>query len=43
MSVNILRMATARAFVLKKLFQGFPTEDDFQIVEEKLPALKDGG
>lgn len=36
-------MASARVFVLKRLFQGFPTENDFKVVEEKLSALKDGG
>lgn len=33
----------ARKYVLTKYFQGEPKMDDFKIVEEHLPDLKDGG
>lgn len=36
-------MTSARVFVLKRLFQGFPTEKDFKLAEESLSALKNGG
>ena len=34
---------TAKRWVLKNAFVGYPKRDDFEIVEETLPALKDGG
>lgn len=36
-------MAKARVFNLVKRFSGYPTEDDFQLVEEELKPLQDGG
>jgi len=36
-------MATARKYILAAKFQGAPKRSDLQIVEEKLPALNDGG
>ena len=36
-------MATAKKFVLAAHFQGAPKRSDLKIVEEKLPALNDGG
>jgi len=36
-------MATARKYILVAKFQGAPKRSDLQIVEEKLPALNDGG
>lgn len=33
----------ARKWLNKKPFQGLPKKDDFEIVEEELPAMKDGG
>jgi prostaglandin reductase 1 len=35
-------MAKARIFKVVKSFSGYPTEDDFAIVEEELPPLRDG-
>ena len=36
-------MTTARKYVLESLFQGNPKPSDLKIVEETLPAIKDGG
>lgn len=33
----------AQKYVLTKQFQGEPKKSDFQIVEETLPDLQDGG
>lgn len=33
----------AQKYVLSKYFQGEPKKTDFKIVEEELPALKEGG
>ena len=33
----------AKRWVLKNAFVGYPKRDDFEIVEETLPPLKDGG
>lgn len=33
----------ARKYVLTKHFQGEPKKSDFEIVQEELPELKDGG
>ncbi|XP_063825088.1 prostaglandin reductase 1-like [Ostrinia nubilalis] len=35
-------MVKARKYVVKKHFQGVPKRDDFEIVEQELPPLKDG-
>lgn len=35
-------MVKARKYVVKKHFQGVPKRDDYELVEEQLPALKDG-
>ncbi|XP_065912085.1 prostaglandin reductase 1-like [Dysidea avara] len=35
-------MTTARKYVLETLFQGTPKKSDLKIVEETLPAIKDG-
>jgi NADPH-dependent curcumin reductase CurA len=35
-------MAKARIFKVVKHFSGYPAEDDFAIVEEELPPLRDG-
>ncbi|GBP59388.1 Prostaglandin reductase 1 [Eumeta japonica] len=37
-----VKSVTARKYVLKKHFQGEPKINDFDIIEEKLPELKDG-
>lgn len=34
---------SSKAFILKKLFQSFPTKNDFELVEQKLATLKNGG
>ncbi len=34
---------TARKWVLKSHFSGLPKREDLEIVEEKLPPIKDGG
>ena len=34
---------TAKYWLLKKPFEGYPKREDFEIAEEILPALKDGG
>ncbi|XP_063897759.1 prostaglandin reductase 1-like [Helicoverpa armigera] len=35
-------MVKARKYVVKKVFQGLPKREDFEIVEYELPALKNG-
>ncbi|BFZ08407.1 hypothetical protein BsWGS_11446 [Bradybaena similaris] len=35
-------MVKARAWILQKNFHGFPTMDNFKLVEEDLPELQDG-
>ncbi|XP_028169764.1 prostaglandin reductase 1-like [Ostrinia furnacalis] len=35
-------MVKARKYVVKKHFQGVPKRDDFEVVEQELPPLKDG-
>lgn len=32
----------ARKFIYVKEFKGFPTQENFQLVEEELEAVKDG-
>lgn len=36
-------MVKAKKYVIRKPFDGFPKPDDLELVEEELPALKDGG
>ena len=36
-------MATARKYNVEAVFKGAPKKSDFKIVEETLPAIKDGG
>ena len=36
-------MVKARKYVLRSHFSGLPKREDLEIVEEELPALKDGG
>jgi prostaglandin reductase 1 len=35
-------MVKGRRFILKRHFDGLPKADDFDLVEEELPALKEG-
>jgi prostaglandin reductase 1 len=35
-------MVKGRRFILKRHFDGHPKADDFDLVEEELPELKDG-
>ena len=37
------RMVTAKVWVLKKHFEGFPKTSDFDLKKIELPNLKDGG
>ena len=37
-----LKMVKGRRFVLTRHFDGLPKPDDFELVEEELPELKDG-
>lgn len=36
-------MVKAKKWIIAKAFQGEPKVTDFKLVEEELPALKDGG
>ena len=36
-------MVKAQVWIKVREFSGVPTKDDFKLVEEELPALKDGG
>lgn len=36
-------MVKAKVFILEKHFKGLPKADDLKIIEEELPALRDGG
>jgi len=36
-------MTTARKYNVEAVFKGMPKKFDFKIVEEILPAIKDGG
>ena len=36
-------MVKAKKFILAKHFDGFPTPENFQLVEEDLPELEVGG
>ena len=35
-------MEVGKRYVLKRLFDGMPKKDDFELIEEKLPPLKNG-
>ena len=35
-------MAIGKRYILKRPFDGVPKRDDFELIEENLPALKDG-
>lgn len=37
------RMVTAKVWILKKHFEGFPKTSDFDLKKIELPNLKDGG
>lgn len=36
-------MVKAKTWILKKHFEGFPKQSDFELREEVLPELTDGG
>lgn len=36
-------MVKAKKYILVRHFDGLPKKEDLKIVEEELPALKDGG
>ena len=36
-------MVKAKKFILKKHFDGFPTSENFELIEEELPELEVGG
>lgn len=42
-SRNFATMVKTKKFIYAKVFDGEPKETDFKLVEEELPALKDGG
>ena len=43
-SIQALIMSgITRKWVVKQVFQGMPKKEDFEIIEEQLPPLKDGG
>lgn len=42
MSRSLAKMLS-RVYVLKHPFQGLPKVSDFEVVEEKIPELNDGG
>lgn len=39
----LCRMVTAKVWVMKKHFEGFPQTSDFEMKQEVLANLKDGG
>lgn len=43
LSRNFATMVKTKKFIYAKAFVGEPKESDFQLVEQELPALKDGG
>lgn len=43
LSRNLATMVKTKKFIYAKVFDGEPKETDFKLVEEELPALKDGG
>lgn len=36
-------MVTAKKYIIAKYFEGEPQPTDLKLVEEELPAIKDGG
>lgn len=40
---GFFKMVKSRNLLITKHFEGEPKESDFKLVEEELPALKDGG
>lgn len=42
-SRHFATMVKTKKFIYAKAFEGEPKETDFKLVEEELPALKDGG
>lgn len=36
-------MVLAKKFIFAKQYDGIPTNENFKLVEEELPELKDGG
>ena len=40
---SICKMVKAQVWIKVRELSGVPTKDDFKLVEEELPALKDGG
>lgn len=43
LSRHFATMVKTKKFIYAKAFDGEPKETDFKLVEEELPALKDGG
>ena len=43
LKATVMSGIKARKWLNKKPFQGLPKRDDFEITEEELPAMKDGG
>lgn len=41
--IKKVKITKAHKFIYARPFNGLPSEDDLQIVEEELPELKDGG
>ena len=39
---KLVKMVKGRRFILKRHFDGHPKADDFDLVEEELPELKEG-
>jgi hypothetical protein len=39
---KLVKMVKGRRFILKRHFDGLPKPDDFDLMEEELPELKDG-
>lgn len=35
-------MVKAKAFIFRKVFEGFPQESDLELVEEDLPPIEEG-
>lgn len=43
LSRHLATMVKTKKFIYAKVFEGEPKETDFKLIEEELPALKDGG
>ena len=41
--VRFINKMSTRKWVVKNAFQGMPKREDFEIIEEQLPPLGDGG